>query len=399
MIVRLLALTLIVSACASKPIALQDPGMLRNPSGAPAPAKNQEAAKISVLTFNAENLFDLQDDPNKNDEAFLPASMKDNEIFRNKCRAQNMRYKDKANQDERPNDSYQGFRVDECLGKDYNARILARKMRRMADVVAQINNGKGPDVLFLQEVENEFIVKKWRDEYLAKMGYQTLFFVEGPDERGIDVAILSKLPKAGEAKYYNIDFAKVPEIPADDIRPTRGILEGTVKLPNGENLALFAVHFPSQGASSNHRKAAVLTLLEAMDKVPAGTHTIAGGDFNITSIEDWKYKYFTDLISPKYAVSHLIGCKGCPGTSYYNRDQTWSFFDVLLFSRSLLNENSSVKLNTQSIRMATDTKWQIDYDGKPAKFRNGKGTVGVSDHWPMYAELEMTPARKVGAAK
>jgi hypothetical protein len=28
--------------------------------------------KIGILTLNAENLFDTQDDPEKNDEAFLP---------------------------------------------------------------------------------------------------------------------------------------------------------------------------------------------------------------------------------------------------------------------------------------------------------------------------------------
>lgn len=394
--ILILPLTIAIGACASTARTTRTHAQV---NAAAAESNKAEASKIRVMSFNVENLFDLVDDPQKNDEAFLPASMKTTDQFQNKCRAQNIRYKDKSNGDDALNDSYQGFRVDECLGKNYDQKILTRKMRRMTDVVAQINDGKGPDVLILQEVENEFIVKKWRDEYLSKMGYQTLFFIEGPDERGIDVAILSKLPKAAEAKYHLIDFTKVPAIPADDIRPTRGILEGTVKLPNGENLAIFAVHFPSQGASTNHRKAGLLSLIDATAKVALGTYVIVGGDFNITSIEEWKQKYFRDMLAPKFSVSHLVGCKDCPGSTYYSRDQTWSFFDVLLFSPSLSDSKSAWRLNTESIRLAKDTKWQTEYDGKPAKFRNGLGSVGVSDHWPMYAEIQMVPAQTVGAVK
>jgi endonuclease/exonuclease/phosphatase family metal-dependent hydrolase len=381
MIRALLALTFVLAGCATAPKA--------DPNAPP---------KIRVMTFNVENLFDIEDAQPKNDEAFLPADVKDNEIYQNKCRVQNIRYRDKGSKSS-GSDSYQGFRIDECLGKNYDKRIVARKYRRMTEVVKQINDGKGPDILFLQEVETEGAVRQWRDEYLKDMGYQTLFFIEGPDERGIDVAVLSKLPKIDEPKYYNIEFNRVPEIPAWDIRPTRGILEGHLRLPNGDALTVFALHLPSQGASSNHRKAGLLTLLDMVSKVPPNSYVIAGGDFNITSTEDWNHKYYRDLVSPKLDVSHLIGCKTCPGSTYYNGDQTWSFFDVLLFSKSLSQPNSAWHLNPESIRLANDSVYQTDYDGKPAKFRNGKGSVGVSDHWPMYAEIQLSPAQTVGVTK
>ncbi len=356
--------------------------------------------RVSVMTFNVENLFDTKDDPDKNDEAFLPVSMKRNEIYRNKCLAQNLKYKDSHDQDEDPGSKgigMQTFRVDECLAKNYDEKIVKRKFERLADVVKQVSNGRGPDILLLQELENIDILTRWRDTSLKGMGYKTLILIEGPDERGIDTALLSRLDQVGEAKLHTIDFrAKEPDISPDDLRPTRGILESHLRLPNGETLAVFTIHFPSQGASTLHRRAAVKTLLDAVKQVPKGTRVIAGGDFNITSTEEWKKKYFRDLISKEMVVSHMVGCTDCPGSTYYKYDDTWSFFDVLLFDKSMLEPSSTWQLDRDSIHLVTSSVYQTDYDGTPAKFRSGRGTVGVSDHWPVYAEIYIPPALNVG---
>lgn len=351
---------LLLTSCSSKP-------KLEKPT--------PEVPKISVLTYNVENLFDNEHDEGKNDDAFLSPEEKEKPSVANRCRAQNS-----------------GRNMYECLEKDWSSPIVERKLKRIADVVAQIDDGRGPDILIMQEVENAKILSHLRDKYLAKMNYRTLILLEGPDERGIDTAILSRLPEVNEAKLHLIDFTKEPLIKPENTKPTRGILEAHLRLPNDETLAVFAVHFPSQGAETIFRKVALQRLLEVTAQVPPHMKVLVGGDFNITSKEDWKQKYFRDMVSPRFAVSHMIGCDNCPGSIYYPPDKTWSFFDVLLFSRDMYGGNSGWQVDTASINLKNKNRYQINRFGTPARFGSGKSTVGVSDHWPMYAEIKLLPS-------
>nr|HMN68889.1 hypothetical protein [Bdellovibrionales bacterium] len=247
------ALALNLGACVSKTV------------GEFKPPEKLTGDTVTVLTFNVENLFDLEDDPDKNDEAFLPPNLKANAGFENRCRAQNS-----------------GRYMYECLEKTWTRNLLDRKMKRLTDVLAQVGDGRGPDILILQEIENEKVLREWRDKHLAKMNYQTLVLLEGPDERGIDTAILSRFPQIDTAKLHFIDFKKdeaVVKVAADsgrEIRDSRSILEARLRLPNDQRLAVFAVHFPSQGANTAFRKYAMQTLLDVTAAVPAGTEVIVG---------------------------------------------------------------------------------------------------------------------------
>jgi len=239
----------------------------------------------------------------------------------------------------------------------------------------------------------------WRDGYLQNMNYQTMVLIEGPDERGIDVAIMSRLPQVGEAKYHLMDYSSTPELQGEPQRPTRGILEAELQLPTGEKLAVFALHFPSQGASTIHRKAAVDTLLKVTSMVPAGTAVLVGGDFNITSTEDFKEKYFTKTIQPKLSVSHIVGCGDCQGTTYWYKDNTWSFFDVLLFSKDIDGGLNHWQLDRDSIHIVKTSKFQFSQYGSPAGYKDGLGATGVTDHLPMYAELKLKKANSNEVAR
>lgn len=363
----LIAIALVLtSACASKPKKTQEP----------------HPEKVTVLTFNVENLFDNFHDEDKNDEPYLSPELKQNARLQNKCRAQSS-----------------AFYIRECLDKDWSSPIVKRKLSRTADVVRQVENGRGPDILILEEVENEHILAKWRDEYLKDLGYQTLVLIEGPDERGIDTAILSRLPLIEKPELHLIDFSKDAEIDPKNIRPTRGILEARLKMPNGDKLAVFAIHFPSQGAPTPFRRVALENLVALAKKVPPDTHVLVGGDFNITTVEDNKYKYFQKIAAPEFTVSHFVGCKDCAGSIYYPKDKTWSFFDVLMFDKRFSDGKSAWKLDEDSIKLINTSVYQTNRWGTPARFGSGKGPVGVSDHWPIYAELKLKKNDTAGVEK
>jgi endonuclease/exonuclease/phosphatase family metal-dependent hydrolase len=341
---------------------------------APIEASTLLREKVSVLTFNVENLFDTEDDPERDDETFLPAEMKLDAIVQNKCRSQ----------------GGAPHHIRDCLSKNWSPEVLARKLSRLADVLRQTEGGRGPDILILQEVESREVLERWQKEHLKDMGYQTLVHLKGPDQRGISNAILSRLPLIDTPKLHDINVADLSDLK----KPTRGILEAHLKLPTGDPLAVFAVHFPSQGAPTPFRKRAIERLLQVTGEVPKGTPILVGGDFNISSREDYAQRFFSDTLAQKFFASHLIGCEKCMGTIFYPKDGTWSFFDVLLFSPNLVEDrDSSWRVDRSSIQVVNSSVYQMSRFGTPARFGSGRAPIGVSDHWPMYAELKLKKER------
>ena len=99
-----------------------------------------EAQTFSVMTFNVENLFDNQDDVGKDDKAYLPASLKTNIDHQKSCmKIRSTTYKN------------------ECLFMNWSIKHKQRKIKNIKDFFAAMEST--PDVVALQEVENEAVLK------------------------------------------------------------------------------------------------------------------------------------------------------------------------------------------------------------------------------------------------
>jgi endonuclease/exonuclease/phosphatase family metal-dependent hydrolase len=279
---------------------------------------------VTIMTYNVENLFDTEDDPNKEDEAFLPQAGKTEET-KSACRAQN--------------DT--DYRLDQCLNADWNEDRLKLKMKRLSHVIRKVRDGRGPDVLIMEEVENQPILERFRKEYLADLGYKPAILIEGPDKRGIDVGMFTRLEVEGEPKLHLQKYVANEKLKESEIRETRGILEVTVKLPDASLLTVFGVHLPSQGAPNETRLQALLRINELQSTLPPGRMSVVAGDFNITSTEEYQERYTSRVLDKSWGVSHKLGCKDCPGSYYYGRNKTWSFFDIILLSKNMLNEGDA----------------------------------------------------------
>lgn len=322
------------------------------------------ANEVSFMTFNVENLFDTEQDANRDDYTFLPLSLKQTQAHRDHCNTIKV----------------ERFR-DECLNKDWNEEFLDAKMKNLSQVILDLDGGIGPDVLLMAEVENIHVLNQLNQKYLQKAHYQTAVLIEGFDERGIDTALLSRFPVKGKPVLHRIPFdaSKIPE--RNSKLNTRGILEVTLVTPNKHDVTVFVGHLPAQGNPTEMRKQAtefLLTLLKTKKNM-----VIAGGDFNITKSEEQEYGYFKNIINQGYQVSHFYGCPGCEGT--HNYQQSWSFLDVLIFPKNL---------STYGFTASPDRIDVVHYNPihlfreKFPKYFDPKTLTGASDHFPLYLRLK-----------
>ena len=324
------------------------------------------------MAYNVENLFDTTHDEKTEDYTFLPLKEKNTSSHKKKCeRIRSYRYKK------------------DCLDSNWSVHTLNIKMKRLADAILQVNQGRGPDILVMPEVENIHVLQTFNHKYLKAAQYKSVVHLEGPDKRGIDVSILTRLPKASDPILHRIPFQG--KNPGDQkwMNRSRGILESHFFLPDGQEIAVFAVHFPSPRNPTYWRQQAILFLNHLQSRLPEKVLSIAAGDFNISREEDRNFQLYKNQIGKNWLVSHQIGCHHCKGTNYYHSMTQWSFLDAILFDKRLKSSSSSHwSVNPQSIQIPNQSIYQISRWGSPARFNQALQPIGVSDHWPVFAVLE-----------
>jgi exonuclease III len=327
-----------------------------------------KSVEFSVMTFNVENLFDLEHDKGTEDYTYLP--LKKKKTFKE---AQQF-----------CNDMRPGFYQTQCKELDWNKKVLTAKLSSIEKVIKYVEKGQGPDNILFAEVENEKVLKQLVQKNLKGLGYKTVVLIEGPDLRGIDPAFISKFPMAGKPQLHIIPFTDSDPEALKKAQRSRGILEVTVKAPNGNNVTFLAAHFPSQSNPTQWREQAVRFANDLIKKYQAeGRTVILGGDLNIIASEEAKHSYFKNILSETTDVSHLVGCKHCEGSHNYRGD--WSFLDVLAFSKNL--KTLGFELIPESIQ-AVKSPFNVDDKGLPLRF-DEKTLQGVTDHLPIYARVRV----------
>lgn len=316
---------------------------------------------FSIMSYNVENLFDTKDDLNHADETYLPSFQKGNRQHKEKCKLlSNFKYRK------------------DCYQLDWNPKVLEAKMKNLSQIILSVDQGRGPDILILVEVENFGILEDFNQRFLKSARYQTIEIREGEDPRGINVAVLSRFPVSGSAHLFSL---KISDPKTNKRLKTRGVLRVPLKINNEIILAIYAAHLPSQGSSTQIRTQAIAELHKILKTERQSW--IVGGDFNITKEEDEKSLLISGQMARYGIVSHFIGCKNCRGTHFYKNK--WSFLDMLYFDFRLSSQGVSV-LN-ESIQIVSSGV------NRPNRFNPAKGQ-GASDHFPIYARLKVEKQNK-----
>ncbi len=157
-----------------------------------------------------------------------------------------------------------------------------RKVEHIAQVLTNIGEWDGVDIVGLQEVENALCVKRLC--YTLRPNEYDFVHYESLDPRGIDVALIYKKDR--------VDTLSTHAIPIPNIY-TRDILYVQALVDKKDTLHLFVCHFPSQrgGAAESEwkREAAKKTLQSAIDSVYwafRDPKIVVMGDFNSKPKDD-----------------------------------------------------------------------------------------------------------------
>lgn len=320
-----------------------------------APAKNIKS-EMTVAFYNVENLFDTIDTPNKIDEEFVPADP-----------------------------------------KNWNTERYFKKMNDLAKVISSIDPDKLPDIVGVCEIENNTVLSDLaKSKMLKKANYQ-IVWNDGPDERGIDCALLYN-PKT--MKLISQQFLKVVN-PLDTAFATREIVyvQGAIK---NEVFHIFVNHWPSrrggQDGSNNDRVLAATVLRNKVDQIFAeneNSNIIIMGDMNDepinASISEVLKALPSDQPVKNNQLVNLMYAEAVSGLGSYAYKGEWDMIDNLIVSGYLINKKSGLKTTADNGYIFHQPFMEFVNDkGEMSPNRTYGRTYfgGVSDHFPVYLNLK-----------
>jgi len=309
-----------------------------------------------VASWNIENLFDTKDDPNINDEEFLPEGSRQWTIDR-----------------------------------------FETKISNLAKVINHMNDGCGPDIIAFQEVENLNVLKwlvyrfKHRDYIIAHR--------DSPDERGIDVALFY------DRKVFDIEELDTLRVEIPTGTPTRYILHVALRHKNEKSIIhLFVNHWPSRRGgevkSEPNRIAAARVLKNLVDKILSedkSSKIILLGDFNDEpdnkSIQETLGASEFNCSESNNNLLNLAYTKASRNEGSYLFGSTWNMIDQIIISGSLFDKKGIDYLcdSYEVIKPDFMVIKEGERQGGPLPTYSGSRYLGgYSDHFPVGAKFILT---------
>lgn len=313
---------------------------------------------LFIAHYNVENLFDTINAPDKNDEDFLP----------------------------------------EAQSAWNNARYVT-KLQRLSRVVMEMNDGLGPDLLGLCEVENRAVVEELKQQIGLKKRKYAIAHFESPDNRGIDVALLYDQKKFKLLRAQSLRVI----LPGDEPYPTRDVLLATGLTRNKARLHVFVNHWPSRRggaeASAPNRIAAAARVKQAVDSLrqhDPNAYIVIMGDFNDSPLDEAPRMVLgadssRDIQSSLYNPFIAASSDSTSGSYRYRGD--WSYIDHIILSTNMFTSKSKLRYIEQSAG-AVFFSYLLEQEGRFAgnPWRTYAGTNyigGYSDHLPVMLKLEL----------
>ena len=293
---------------------------------------------LSIGFWNAENLFDLEDDPLKNDDEFSIGGRK---------------------------------KVDQ--------KIYDLKIQHSAEVLSDLN----VDILGLCEVENKKVLQDLNNSY-KRRNYSIVHY-DSPDERGIDNALL----------YDKNKFTLISSKPISNTLKggdkTRDVLYVQGKFKNNK-LHIFVNHWPSnyggrEKAIPKRFETAnlVMDVIKKIQNKDKFADIILIGDFN-EDPDEQNINYLTKIGIESLMVSML----GQPKVGTYVYRGKDYFYDQILINKGL-KDQKYLSVDLESLYILDIPKYRQqegNYAHFPFRFWAGNRLLGgYSDHLAIKVEI------------
>ena len=308
-----------------------------------------------IASYNVENLFDTVNDPDTNDDEFTPESY-----------------------------------------KHWTKERYEKKIEHLSWVLSHLSN-ELPAIVGLCEVEHKSVVLNLANSKLLKNGNYKVVHEEGPDTRGIDVALMYR-----SDLFHLIDYKEIPVIiPEDPHSKLRNILHVIGNFAESDTFHIFVNHWKSRRGGREEtefkRVAAAKILKKHTDEIFAekkDANIIIMGDFNdvpksksldkiLDATDNTKNPDFDEFYN-------LLYDRSLKGEGTNSRDYRWFMLDNLIVSRALRHgkefyaEDGQVFKNDKILYYNAKANFKI-----PNKTYGGKNYYGgYSDHLPVYFMLK-----------
>jgi len=315
-----------------------------------------------VMFYNTENLFDTLDDPNKNDNDFLPEGA-----------------------------------MHWTVGRYQN------KLNNIAKVITSAGEWETPALVGLCEVENDKVIKDLTQySPLKKMNYRYVV-TSSPDLRGINVALLYQREKFKylEHKSYKIHF------PNNTRKYTRNILHVTGQISTQDTLDVFVCHFPSRRGGETESEpdrlyvaSIVKAKSDSLMRIRKNACILIMGDFNdepsnrsISQV--LKAQPISKDITPKNLYNLFSSFEKIKNKGSYKYQNQWNMLDQIIVSGNLISGNRSIKVLPHTANIFSRDFMQTNdktYGGKRPKktYQGRKHEGGYSDHFPVVVDFMIT---------
>ncbi|MEM6387077.1 MAG: endonuclease [Pseudomonadota bacterium] len=309
--------------------------------------------------------------------------------------------------------------------KGWTSALYKTKLKQLATVIAAMNDGAGPDILGVCEVEDEPVLKDLVatiKPLLPTRNYATVFASDDLSSRGIDTAFIY------DKKQFGVDKSLVFNHFVMRRTGTRDILQATFKqVASGKEVVVMANHWPSRfggsaESSAGFRATAGETLSywhsRIFEAAPLKERTpvVAFGDLNddpwdrsvtINALATRERGDVRRARSPKfynltweYQITEAVDLNGkkrqIEGTLYYN--DNGNLFDQVLVNRPLLDtkKDSGFKFVDGSAGLFAYPPMVSHKTGEgPRRFGLPKGDAaknvtktGFSDHFPIALKIK-----------
>lgn len=323
-------------------------------------AQKQQYKSAIIAFYNLENFYDTVDNPNINDEDFLPAG-----------------------------------------AKNYNGKIYRTKVEHLATVVSQIGTDINPDGIALigvAEIENDTVLNDLIHHPLLINRNYGIVHYDSKDIRGVDVGLLYN-PKYFTVLNSKKLFVHLPQGAKNsfftrDVLWVKGIL-------NSDTINVFVNHWPSrlggEQRSAPGRAAGAMVdkrFIDSIEKINLNAKIIVMGDLNDDPVSASVTKVLnakggTEDIKPGGLYNPWVELykKGIGTLAYQD---AWGLFDQIIISYSWLDKNQrGYFFYRQHI---FNKEFMVENIGKYKGYpmRTWDGNVyrgGYSDHFPTYIIL------------